>query len=47
MFLKYSNVTPCAGIFWTLLALISYMAMEPFLVPTAILLVARQWDILD
>ena len=28
--------------FCTLLALISYIAMEPFLVPTAIRLVARQ-----
>ena len=31
--------------FWTLLALISYIAMDPVLVPTAIRLVARQCEI--
>ena len=42
---KEIKLTPWAGMFWTLLALISYIAMEPFLVPTAIRLVARQWEI--
>ena len=43
---KFSQiVTPWAGMFCTLLARSSYIAMDPAFVPTAILRVAKQWEI--